>query len=382
MSTTPPPVNTPEPAPDPATVAPSGSPRPRLATALPALAAIGVILLLVALAFAWVGGWLTPQRLTPQRMIDAIEANGPPAPGYRRAHTKGICVFGKFDSNGNGAALSKARVFAQGTTPLLGRMSIGGGAPHGADNDARVRSMALQLIADDGQEWRMAMNSFPFFAVSSAQAFYEQTLASRPDPATGKPDPARQAAFAASHPESVKFGQWAKTAPWPTSFANTDYNGVNTFRFVDAKGNSRYVRWSMRPQAPFAAMTLEQRKAASPDFLAQDLQSRLAEGPLRWDMVVTVAQDGDSILDPSQQWPAERSQIVVGTVVIERAQAQATGPCRDLNFDPLILPAGVEGSDDPILAARSAAYAVSFNRREREIGKGQAPDAEGKGAKP
>ncbi|MEP6907066.1 MAG: catalase family peroxidase [Pseudoxanthomonas sp.] len=351
-------------------------------TTLPAFAGIGVILLLAALAFAWVGGWLSPQRLTPQRMINAIEANGPPAPGYRRAHTKGICVFGRFDSNGSGAALSKARIFAPGSTPLLGRMSIGGGAPHGADNDARVRSMALQLVADNGQEWRMAMNSFPFFVVSSAEAFYEQTVASRPDPATGKPDPAKQAAFAAAHPESVKFANWAKTAPWPTSFANTDYNGVNAFRFVDAKGGSRYVRWSMRPQAPFAAMTPGQRKAASADFLSQDLQARLAQGPLRWDMVVTVAHDGDSILDPSQPWPEDRAQTVVGTVVIERAEAQATGPCRDLNFDPLVLPPGVEGSDDPILAARSAAYSVSFNRREGEIGSGRAPDAEGKGARP
>ena len=353
------------------------TPPPR--SALPAYAGIAAIVGAIALLFAYVAGWLTPSKLTPQRMTSAIEAaNGAPHPGYRRAHTKGICVAGTFTSSGDGAALSKAAIFARGTTvPVLGRMSIGGGAPYGADGEARVRSMALQLKTADGQEWRTAMNSFPFFVVSTAQAFYEQTVASKPDPATGKPDPAKQAAFAAAHPESVKFGQWAKTAPWPTSFANTDYNGVNTFRFVDADGGSRYVRWSMKPRAAFEEMSAGQRKAASPDFLSQEFNARLAKAPALWDMVVTVAADGDPILDPSKPWPDDRKKVTVGTVAIDRTEPQATGPCRDLNFDPLVLPNGIEGSDDPILAARSAVYSVSFNRREREIGAGNAPEATG-----
>jgi catalase len=52
--------------------------------------------------------------------------------------------------------------------------------------------------------------------------------------------------------------------------------------------------------------------------------------------------------------------------VIERAESQIDGACRDVNFDPLILPYGIAPSDDPLLAARSAVYAVSFNRRTRE----------------
>ncbi|MNE94260.1 Catalase-related peroxidase precursor [compost metagenome] len=54
--------------------------------------------------------------------------------------------------------------------------------------------------------------------------------------------------------------------------------------------------------------------------------------------------------------------------MIEQVDAPEQGACRDLNFDPLILPSGIEPSDDPILAARSSAYAVSFNRRSREAG--------------
>ena len=344
----------------------------------PALLAIALIVAVLALAFAWVAGWLTPGRLTPQRFTNAIQSsNGQIYRGFRRAHAKGVCVAGYFEGNGQGAALSSARLFAPVRTPFVGRLSIGGGSPYGLDGKARVRSMALELNSDDGQQWRMAMNSFPFFGVSSVQAFYEQTRANTPDPVTGRPDPARQAAFARAHPEFARFAAWAKTAPWSTSWANTTYNGVDTFRFINRAGQMHNVRWSMQPQTAFAAMSPEQRAAADGDFLSEDLDTRLARAPLRWDMVVTVAQPGDSIVDPSQSWPEDRQHVAVGTVVIQSSTAQATGACRDINYDPLVLPTGVQGSEDPILAARSAVYSVSFNRRERDIASGKAPAATG-----
>ena len=344
--------------------------------------AIALIVAAVALAFAWVGGWLGSSRLTSQRFTNAIEtANGQVWRGFRRAHAKGVCVAGYFEGNGQGTALSSARLFAPVRTPFVGRLSIGGGSPYGLDARARVRSMALKLDSDDGQQWRMAMNSFPFFGVSSVEAFYEQTRANTPDPATGKPDPARQAAFAKAHPEFARFADWAAHAPWSTSWANTTFNGVDTFRFVNRAGNVRNVRWSMQPQTPFAGMTPEQREQADADYLAEDLAARLAKGELRWDMVVTLAQADDPV-NPSQSWPEDRPRVTVGTVVVESSSAQATGACRDINYDPLVLPTGVEASDDPILAARSAVYSVSFNRREHDIASGEAGAATGHAATP
>ncbi len=353
-----------------------GSARPPEPTApprrvWPALLGIAAIVAALAATFGWVAGWWTPGKLTPQRFTDDIQAaNGQIYPGFRRAHAKGVCVAGWFEGNADGRALSSAGVFSQLRTPLLGRMSIGGGTPYGLDPKARVRSMALLLRTDDGQEWRMAMNSFPFFGVATVADFDAQTLAGVPDPATGKPDPARMAAFRETHPAAQRFAAWAASAPWPTSFANTTYNGVNTFRFTNAAGQARNVRWSMLPRTPFEAMTPDARESAGVDFLSQDLATRLGRGPLRWDMAVTLAEPGDDINDASQPWPDARRKVTVGTVVIERTEPQSTGACRDVNFDPLILPAGVEGSSDPILAARSAVYAVSFDRRQGEIAHG------------
>lgn len=87
---------------------------------------------------------------------------------------------------------------------------------------------------------------------------------------------------------------------------------------------------------------------------------------MRWNLVVTTAEPGDAIDDPSVPWPESRDQVVAGVLSLDRMQSQEQGACGQINFDPLILPSGVRGSDDPILAARSAVYSQSFNRRERE----------------
>jgi catalase len=226
------------------------------------------------------------------------------------------------------------------------------------------------------------MNSFPFFLVATPEGFLAQMQASRPDPATGKPDPSKQADFARRYPEAKKFVAWATTAPWPDSWANTEYNSVNAFRVRAADGGEHYIRWSMRPQTALQTMTPEQRKQAGPDFLARDLAARLAHGPLRWDMVLTVAEPGDAVNDSSQQWPEGRRQVVAGTLEITAATPQASGPCRDINFDPLILPAGITASADPVLLARSSAYSESFNRRELEIARGVASEAVGQKVTP
>ncbi|KAF1712347.1 catalase [Pseudoxanthomonas kalamensis DSM 18571] len=343
----------------------------------PAFAAIGAIVALLILALAWVAGGITPKRLTAQRLIDTVEG-GKAHPGFRRAHSKGVCVTGHFEPSAQASTLSMARVFSQPHVPVLGRLSIAGGDPHALDAQARVRSMALLLKTDDGQQWRTAMNSFPFFSVATPASFAAQIVASRPDPVTGKPDPAKIAAFLQRYPEAKKLQDWARSAPWSNSWANTQFNGVNAFRFIDANGGEHFVRWSMRPQAPFEPLSAEQRQQADADFLAEDLQSRLQQGPLRWDLVVTEAAPGDPVDDPSQPWPDERSHIVAGTLTLESSQPQATGPCRDINYDPTLVPVGIALSDDPVLAARAAAYSVSFTRREREIGTGKAPQATGK----
>jgi catalase len=346
--------------------------RPQPSALLLRYAFIVIVIAAVAGAFAWVAGWIrwpgSEPALTPARMIDAFENSMGGHPGFRRNHAKGVCVRGYFDSNGNGAALSRASVFERGRTPVIGRLSAPGGNPAQDDADASVRSFALLFSVRNAEQWRTAMNSVPIFQVATPQALYEQLVALRPDARTGRPDPAKLNAFLAQHPETMAFHQWVDTHPPSTAFYNASYFSIDAFRFVDADGNTRFVRWSVVPDTPYAPSDERTNPARDPDFLAHDLYLRLQAGPVSWHLMLTPAGPGDPVDDATRAWPPERElhRVDAGTIVIERAESQIDGACRDINFDPLILPYGIAPSDDPLLAARSAVYAVSFNRRTRE----------------
>jgi catalase len=114
------------------------------------------------------------------------------------------------------------------------------------------------------------------------------------------------------------------------------------------------------------------------DFLEKDLVQRLASGPLRWQLNMTLANPGDPLDDASKTWAGEHKVINAGTLVLQSSQPQADGDCRDINFDPLILPSGIEASNDPLLAARSAAYASSYLRRAGEVSPLHSAPAESK----
>jgi catalase len=126
------------------------------------------------------------------------------------------------------------------------------------------------------------------------------------------------------------------------------------------------VRWSMVASEPFTAATAEQGKSSDKSYLFHDLIARLARGQLQWHLIVTIGQPGDVTNDATIAWPSDRERVDVGTLTINHAESEAPGNCRDVNFDPLVLPWGIEPSDDPILSARSATYADSFRRREGE----------------
>ncbi|MEJ1978209.1 MAG: catalase [Acetobacteraceae bacterium] len=157
--------------------------------------------------FAYAGGWFSPGLLTQERFIDTFQQVFGLHPGFRRNHAKGVCIAGSFESNGQGVRLSKAEVFAPGRVPVLGRFAIAGGQPYAADSAVSVRSMALRFTQPDGEEWRTGINSIPVFSVNTPQAFYDQLAAAKPDPATGKPDPAALKAFFDSHPRNREGGR-------------------------------------------------------------------------------------------------------------------------------------------------------------------------------
>jgi catalase len=335
----------------------------RAATTRARLARIGVLLLGVVGAFLYLGGWFSPHKLTPARFVNEFERVNGKYSGFRRNHAKGVCVRGYFDSNGQGTRLSKAVVFRTGRVPVIGRFSLGGGDPHAADDLSAARGLGLQFSLSDGEQWRTAMINLPVFPFKDPQAFYDNLVASQPDPDSHQPDPAKGAAFVASHPDTARALAIIKAHAPPSGFDNSAYYGLNAFRFVNADGAVTYVRWTLAPVQPY------ERGAGSnqdKNFLFDGVIASIHQHPLQWHLIMTLAQPGDPTDNATIPWPEEREQVDVGTLTLDSVESEETSPARDINFDPLILPAGMAPSNDPLLSARSAVYSQSFTRRAGE----------------
>jgi catalase len=334
--------------------------------ALVRLASIGVVILTVAGAFLYLGGWFSPNALTPKRFADGFERVDGIYSGFRLNHAKGVCVGGSFDSNGRGTRFSKAVVFKAGRVPIIGRFSLAGGNPYVPDEPEMVRGLGLLFKLPDGEEWRTAMINTPVFAVNTPQAFFDRLLAAQPDPKTGKPDPEKMAAFLASHPETVQATKIIQSHPASSGFENSTYYGLNAFWCMDARGRSIPVRWSLAPVQPFAPANTTGSDRPDQNYLFDALIAGILQQPLQWHLMITVGQPGDVTDDATIPWPDGREQVNVGTLTLDHVESEETSPARDINFDPLVLPKGMAPSDDPLLSARSAVYSQSFTRRAGE----------------
>nr|WP_192722361.1 catalase family peroxidase [Mycobacterium sp. OAS707] len=325
------------------------------------IGAVGAFLAIDLGAVAYANKWIGPRSLTRETFMAGFRTVFGLHPGFRRNHAKGVVVNGYFDSNGDGRELSKAALFTPGRTPVIGRFSLSGGNPMVADAPATARGLGLAFAFPDATQWRMALLNLPVFVDHSPQGFYDRLLASKTDPATGKPDPVAMSAFNKAHPESVATMALIKQHPPTPGFADSTYSSLITFFFVNDAGERTPVRWAFVPmQAALPPLP------GTTNSLFDALVRQMRSGPLRWRLLLSVGQPGDPIADATQAWPSDRRTVDAGVLTLTTVETEAAGNARDVNFDPLVLPDGVEPSDDPLLSARSAVYAASYRARTGE----------------
>ncbi|MFV8052316.1 catalase family peroxidase [Mycobacterium sp. 48b] len=331
--------------------------------ALLGLAAVGGVAAVGVGGLAEAAGWLRPDALTPADFADRFEQIAGRHEGFRRNHAKGLAATGTFTSTGAGAQVSRAAVFKPGTVPVVGRFSLSGGLPDQPDKTDTVRGLGLMFPLPDGQQWRIAMVNVPVFTDNTPRGFYDRMLASRPQPQTGKPDPQSMADFLARHPETAAAMKIIKQSPPSAGFADSTFRGLHAFRATNGQGETTFIRWTA---VPVSEQPAEPPQNKDENGLFDALIDTVAHGPVSWKLILTLAEPGDPTDDPTLPWPANRPTIDAGTITIDAVHTEAPGNARDINFDPLVLPDGLAASDDPVLSARSAVYARSFNRRARE----------------
>ena len=102
-----------------------------------------------------------------------------------------------------------------------------------------------------------------------------------------------------------------------------------------------------------------------PNFLRDELEGRLRLGPVAFRLLLQLAKEGDPTDDVTALWPEGRPLVEMGRLEITGLSSTSAADERRLIFDPTNRTDGIDLSDDPILLARSAAYAISYDRRSK-----------------
>jgi catalase len=296
-------------------------------------------------------------------IIEAIEAISGRHQGYRTVHAKGTLCAGTFTAAEGAAELSKAAHFAGDEVRAHVRFSNGSGNPRGRDGAQDGRGLSTKLYLPDGSTSDIVMLNVSRFFVRRPEDFLEFTRARKPDPETGQPDMERVGAFLQAHPEAVPAVQEALQSKPPASYATQAYNSLHAFGLVNAGGERRWARWRWEPEAEEEWLEEEEARDRHRDYLQQEIAERLEGGPVRFTLYAVLAEEGDSIDDPTELWPQERERTEMGTLAVTGLAFDREQEGDVLVFDPTRVTDGIELSDDQILRIRPDVYAESVYRR-------------------
>lgn len=297
--------------------------------------------------------------LSPDDAIEAIRGTGGAQPGCRALHAKGTLYRGTFTATSDAVMLSRAKHLDGSTVPALIRFSNGSGNPKQRDGAPGVRGMAVKFTLPDGSTTDVSTQTARLFVSSTPNGFIDLLKAMRP----GLTTPLRMARYVLTHPRLLgAFPILRDANRVPESYATAEYHGLHAFQWVAADGSTRFVRYHLVPAANENYLSAAAAQGKDPDFLTDELNTRLEGGPVRFAFRVQIAGPTDSTVDPSAAW--QSTQIVtVGTVEITGLETEREHGGDIVVFDPMRVTDGIEPSDDPVLRFRTLAYSASVKLR-------------------
>ena len=284
-------------------------------------------------------------------------------PGFRPAHAKGILLAGIFTPSSEASSLTTATHINRHSTPVTVRFSDFAGIPTVPDNDpqnASPRGCAIRFHLAEHVHTDIVAHSVDTFPARTAEEFLDFLNALiATDPAGPHPNAIEQ--FLGTHPAALTFVQIPK--PIPTSFARESFFAVSAFRFTNAQGVSRYGRYRVLPVAGNEHLDEAGAAAQTPNFLFDEIQERLAKGPVKFRIVVQLAEDGDTVDDATVRWPDDRPQRSFGEISLTEITPDNAREQQQVIFDPIPRVDGIEASADPLFEPRANVYLMAGRRR-------------------
>lgn len=296
---------------------------------------------------------------TPRAAVDAARKAFGEHPGYRAFHAKGSLLAGTFTATAQAARLTRAPHMQGEEVRVTARFSNGVGNPRSPDYAPDVRGLALKFYLPGSGRTDVVAQTAPRFPFATPAPFVEMIglmgswQAAWKLPALLARHPRAVAALAAGAPASLP----------PESYATCRYHALHAFRWEGADGGSRYVRYTLLPQAQGRRLTPWAARRRGRDYLQEEIRARLERGPVRFTLELTLAAAGDPVTDPSAPWPGSRQRMAAGTLELTGLDTERETGGDVLVFDPCRVVDGIELSDDPVLRYRSDAYAESVAQR-------------------
>ncbi len=283
-------------------------------------------------------------------------------PGFRAAHAKGLMLTGSFHPAAGAQSLTNAPHIVHASTPVTARFSNSTGLPQIGDNvsDANPRGFAIRFDLAEHVHTDIVSHStdgFPTHDGYEFLAFLRAAAASGPD----VPSPKPIEEFLAAHPAALAFVQAPK--PFPSSFARETYFGVTAFAFTNAAGETKYGRYRILPELGNDFLTAEQAAGIGENYHYEEIAARVAKEPVRFRIVVQVADSSDTVDNATVHWPESRTLVDFGTVELTAVMPDTLAQQKHIIFDPIPRVDGIEASADPLLELRAAIYLLSGRRR-------------------
>jgi catalase len=139
--------------------------------------------------------------------------------------------------------------------------------------------------------------------------------------------------------------------------------------FTNQDGASRYGRYQIIPEAGNDHLDDATVAGKNANYLFDELAERIAKGPIKFRILVQLANDGDIVDDATVHWPEERTLLELGTLVLTEPVANGDHEQQHIIFDPIPRVDGIDPSDDPLLELRAAIYLLSGRRRRTAMEK-------------
>lgn len=291
----------------------------------------------------------------------------------RIVHARGSAAHGFFEAYDELSEFTRAAPFAKKgkITPVFTRFSTVAGERGSVDTARDVRGFAVKFYTDEGN-WDLVGNNIPVFFIQDAMKFPDLIHAVKPEPHNGMPQAGSAHDtfwdFVSLMPESTHTLMWAMSDRGiPRSYRMMQGFGVHTFRLVNAKGESHFVKFHWTPKLGTHSLVWDEAtkiQGADNDFHRRDLWDAIeAEEYPEWELGLQIfteeEADGFSfdVLDATKIVPEELVPVrPVGRMVLNRNPDNFFAETEQVAFCTAHVVPGIDFTNDPLLAGRIHSY--------------------------